>query len=158
MKALPTLSRRQFAEALQVAPSTVTAWMQAGLPHRNSGRQGRTVSIPLAEALPWLAKHRANASDSQRERLAKEQADRVALANAAQRGDHMLRSQVEPVLMTLAANLSASLDAIAGRLATELASVSDPAQVRQRLLAEHREVRAQLANNLRTLARGSAPA
>lgn len=157
-KEIPHLTNRGFAQLLKVSPATVTSWMGAGMPHSRGGRQGRRVEVDLAAALPWVLQQRgAVPAGSQRDRLAKEQADKVALANAVERGNHMLRSQVEPVLMELSADLSARLDSIAGRLAGELAHLSDPAEIRHRLLVEHRSVRSGLADHLRGLSRGAAP-
>lgn len=132
------------------------------MPHEGGGRKGAECRIDPAKAIEWeIDEARFEKSErgtSQRDRLAKEQADKVALENSAARGDHMLRSQVEPVLLTMVATLAAGLDAISGRLAGELAGVSDQATIRQRLLAEHRGVRAGLADAIRELARSAGDA
>jgi hypothetical protein len=58
---------------------------------------------------------------------------------------------VEEVLMVKAAYLAQAHDAVSGRLAHELAGITDPGLIRTRLLAEMREIRAGVAEHtLRT--------
>lgn len=151
------LSATEYARLRGRSNAWVSGRIKAGMPHEGGERTGKPVRIEPAKAIEWEIEEarfeRAERGESQRDRLAKEQADKVALANAVERENHMLRTQVEPVLLTMVAELGADLDAIAGRLASELANLSDPAEIRQRLLGEHRGVRAALADRLRQLAR-----
>lgn len=153
----PLLSATDYARLRGRSKAWVSGRIKAGMPHEGGERTGKPVLIDPPKAIEWeideARSERSEKGPSQRDRLAKEQADRVALANAVERENHMLRGQVEPILLTLVAELGAGLDAIAGRLASELAGISDAAAIRQRLLAEHRGVRAELADNLRQLAR-----
>jgi len=147
----------EYAKLRGRSKGWVSGRIKAGLPATGSGRPGSEYQIDPAVAIEWEIEQaryeRPEKGGTQRDRLAKEQADKVALGNAVEREQHMLRAQVEPVLMEMAADLSARLDATASRLANDLAAISDPADIRQRLLRELRGVRAGVADHLGQLAR-----
>lgn len=145
----------QFADLLGVAQSTVSAWIAEGMPHETAGR-GRRATVELAKALPWVVKRNVS-GNSQRERLAAEQADRVALKNAQVRGELILRGHVQHVVLEANAMLAGQLEGVAGRFANELASISDPAKVRGILLDEHRRIRRAYADALGKLAASDPP-
>ena len=84
----------------------------------------------------------------ERARLAKEQADRVALENARERGVLVYAQHVEDATASACASLSGDLDGLAGRLATTLAGIDDPALVRAELLHETRRIRESFADQL----------
>ena len=151
------MTASEYAHLRGRSRAWVTGQLKVGMPAVRTGRQGAEVEIDPGPAIDWEIEQaragRRGASDSQRDRLAKEQADKVAMANAVEREDHMLRSHIEPVLMEMAAHLGARLDSIAGRLANQVATLSDPADIRIRLLTEHRAVRSAVAEHLRKLAR-----
>lgn len=113
-----------------------------------AGRQGREAQIDAEKAIPWVVLHREAPPGSQRERLAKEQADKVAIENAAKRGELMHADQVAEVFTSLAADLAARHDAVPGRVASEFAGITEPAIIRSRLLDELRIVRAAVADAL----------
>jgi phage terminase Nu1 subunit (DNA packaging protein) len=117
-----------------------------------AGRQGREAQIVAEQAVPWVVLHRETPPGSQRERLAKEQADKVALENAVKRGELIFSDQVAEVLLTLSADLASRHDALPGRMASELAGINEPAVIRQRLLDELRAVRASFADAITKLA------
>jgi phage terminase Nu1 subunit (DNA packaging protein) len=78
--------RADLAAILQVSPSTLTGWVAAGLPHAlEAGRQ--TFNVPAV--LRWLEAKRRRGGSLQAElaRLAKEQADKIALQNEERRGE-----------------------------------------------------------------------
>ena len=145
------VSRNDFAELLGVSGGTVTNWMDAGMPADRTGRQRQVVRITLSKALPWVVSHRET-KGGERERLAAEQADKFALENSRRRGELIYADQVAEVMARIAAELSSRLDAVPGRVAGELAGISDPAVIRQRLLDEHRAVRAAFAGATAELA------
>jgi phage terminase Nu1 subunit (DNA packaging protein) len=146
----PTLNGRQFAELIGMSQASVSGFIRDGMPSENGGRNGRGVQIDPAAAIPWVINHREPAG-SQRERLAKEQADKVAMENETRRGRLIDIAIVEEVLMVKAAYLAQAHDAVSGRLAHELAGITDPGLIRTRLLAEMREIRAGVAEHtLRT--------
>lgn len=149
---METMSRNEFAALCGVVGATVTNWMQAGMPHRSGGRSGREVHIDPKLAIPWVVSNREAPEGSQRDRLAKEQADKVALDNAQKRKEMIYAWQVSDGLNSMAAELAASLDALPGRVANELAGISDAGQIRVILLRECRAVRGSVARHLGQLA------
>lgn len=140
-----TFTRNGFAKFCGVSPSLVSAWIAGGMPAK-AGRQGREAEIDAEKAIPWVILHRETPPGSQRERLAKEQADKIALENAAKRGELLFSAHVAEVLSALSADLAARHDAVPGRVAGELAGITEPAVIRSRLLDELRSVRAAFAD------------
>lgn len=134
------MTRAEFATYCDVSPQTVTNWMIAGMPCERTGRQGSHVRIEPRRAVPWVINHR-EPPGSQRERLAGEQADKVAMENEARRGRLIDAGLVEECFMGLRAHLAQALDAIGGRLANELAGIDDPGVIRTKILEETREIR-----------------
>lgn len=140
MHAGNSITRAKFAEFCGVSRATVTNWMDAGMPAKRTRRPGSEVQIDPTLAVPWVINHREPAG-SQRERLAGEQADKVAMENEARRGRLIDVALVEETMMGLAAHLARSHDAVSGRMAHELAGISDPGLIRTKLLEELREIR-----------------
>jgi phage terminase Nu1 subunit (DNA packaging protein) len=136
------LTLAEAAEATGKPVQTVHEWTKNGLVSRKDGRH-RLISI--GDLVRFLAA-REYQPGSQRERLAKEQADKVALDNAAKRGELLHADHVAEVLTSLAANLGAQLDALPGRCASELAGLNEPGVIRARLLDETRGIRAAIAD------------
>lgn len=144
---LPILTRAEFARLCDVAPASVTNWMNDGMPADRSGRAGREVRIDPAKALPWVIAHRESPPGSQRERLAKAQAEKVEMENEQRRGKTIDAAQVEETMLGLAAYLAREHDALPGRVANELAGINEPAVIRSRLLEECRAIRDGLAQH-----------
>ena len=148
---LPKLTISELADLLKVSQSTVSSWVEAGMPAVHSGRQRSKASIDLRQAMPWVIAHR-EARGGERERLASEQADKIALENARKRGELLHADQVAEVLAKLGAELAARHDAVPGRVAGELAGLTDPGVIRGRLLEELRAVRGAVADAAAELA------
>lgn len=117
------------------------------MPVAVAGKSGRGAQIDLAAALPWVINHREAPPGSQRERLAKAQAEKVEMENELRRGRMILADQVEETIFELAAYLAREHEAMPGRLANELAGISEPAIIRARLLAELRAIRDGIATH-----------
>ncbi len=150
------LTLSQFAKLRGKSNGWVTKQIQAGMPVLVRGRTGMPSTIDPVTAIDWEVEHaRVEASPkpgSQRERLAKEQADKLALENAKRRSELVLASYVSEIFNGLAADISARLDGLPGRVANELAGINDPAQIRSRLLDECRAIRSGVAGYLLQLA------
>lgn len=150
----------------------VSKALDEGMPAKRSGRKGDRVEIDTAAAMPWLldraSKDAAPRADSQRERLAREQADKVALENAVKRRELVPSDQVEAVALELIARIGSALDGVPGRLANELAGTADPSEIRARIAEELRTARITFARGIESMAglepgscapgRGSVPA
>jgi len=91
----------------------------------------------------------AVAGDLATEKLLKVRAQRRALemANALKAGRLIHADLVEETLMSQAAYLAQSHDAVAGRLANEMLNLTDPGIARAKLLFEMREIRNGLAEH-----------
>ena len=158
-----TLSQKGFAALCDVSPQTVSNWCEAGMPNKGGGGHGETRSINVRQAIPWVVANRTEKPGSERERLAREQADKVALENAKTRGEHIIAQQVEDALAAAIAGLASQLDGHPGRMATPLASIDDPALIRSKLQDETRRIRdtyarqlTELVDNCRDIRKGRA--
>jgi hypothetical protein len=137
---------REFATLVDRAPATVSAWCEGGMPHKVPGKGNAGFQIKLEEALPWVLKYALEPpKESQRERLAREQADKFSLDNAKSRGELIDAEIVGGVLKDLASTVSGQLESIPSRCASEFAGISDPTRIHARLREEHRSVRASMA-------------
>jgi terminase small subunit / prophage DNA-packing protein len=132
----PTVTLSQFAKLVGTSAQTVTNWRREGMPCAGGGRHGAAARVDLEQALPWVIARRDTRPDSQRERLAREQADRVAIDNAERRGELVDAQMVDVTLSRFAAEIKAQHQTIVNRCAHEFAAVTDPQRVRERLLEE----------------------
>ena len=137
----------EIADLIGEPVSTVHDWVARG--DLRSHKAGRNRLVADEDLIPFLAKREA--SGSQRERLARAQAERVEMDNSARRGQLIHADLVEETLMGQAAYLAQAHDAVAGRLAHELAGITDPGIIRAKILVEMREIREGLSQyGLRT--------
>lgn len=136
------LSRRQFDRLVKasILPQhgprefDLASVVQALVHYVEQGREGGTT---LAEA---------------KLRTERERSRKLAFENAIKAGELIFASQVAEVLNELAAVSSAGLEAIPGRHAATLASVTDPAEMRSRLLEIVREYRTAYAAKIEAIA------
>lgn len=143
----------EYAEIRGRDKSWVSQQIQAGMPAKQVGKRKPEYQIDTAKAIQWeIDRFKADVKPgSQRERLAKAQADKVELENARRRGELILASVVAHVLSSLGADLAARHDGLAGRVANELAGITDAAAIRERLLIELRGVRSAIADGVEKL-------
>jgi len=146
-----TLSQKGFAALCDVSPQTVSNWCEAGMPHEGGGGHGETRKINVRKALPWVVANRTEKPGSERERLAKEQADKIAIENAQSRKELIKADHVQDSISEALANLTTQLDGLPGRMATPLASIEDPALMRSKLQDEVRRIRVTYAQFLAEL-------
>ena len=146
-----TMTGAGFARLCGVDAATVTHWCKGGMPHDGGGASGVKLAIDIKAAVPWVVRNRTEQPGSERDRLAKEQADKFAIDNAIKRGELIQAQQVEDVLAAALATLASQLDGLPGRMATPLASLDDPATVRAKLLDETRRIRAAYADQFAKL-------
>jgi phage terminase Nu1 subunit (DNA packaging protein) len=137
------LTLTEMAALTGIADATLADWCKQGL---RSRKRGRNRVIAVADLLRWCASRREQPG-SHRERLAGEQADKVALANAQKRTELIWAWQVRDALHDLESHVGAALEAIP-RVAGELAGMTDPGEIRARLLRETRGVRASVARHM----------
>lgn len=140
-----------FAKLCEVSKVTVSNWCEAGMPHEGGGKPGNPFQINVREALPWVVANRTEKPGSERDRLAKEQADKIAIENAQSRKELIQAQHVEDSVAEALANLTTQLDGLPGRMATPLSSIEDPALVRSKLQDEVRRIRFTYAESLAKL-------
>ncbi len=148
------VNAQEYAQIRGHTKQWVGQQIAAGMPVKQVGKRKLEYQIDTAVAIQWEIDRIRQAAKpgSQRERLAKEQADKFELENARRRGELLLASHVAQVLASLGADLAARHDGLAGRVANEFAGISDAARIRERLLDELRHVRGALADATEKLA------
>ena len=142
----PTVTRSEFAALFDVTPQAVSQWLQQGMPGRRSGKRGQAVEIDLQAAVPW-ALQRLIAPLPERERLAKEQADAVALRNDEHRRQLILAEHVRHAVEHLQDGLGDCLE-LPADLPERIAATSDPARIRAMLMDWIRRARGQYADQV----------
>lgn len=135
------LKAQEAADLCGVSRQTIQTWYNEGL-----SRQPTT-----GELLQFLAHRQGYAPGSERERLARAQAEKFELENARRRGELTLVALISELLKSMAADIAGRLDGLAGRLANELAGISDAAVIRERLLTECRAIRSGFADHIRSI-------
>jgi phage terminase Nu1 subunit (DNA packaging protein) len=146
------LTLAETAGLFKVTQKTVRDWIGRGLPTVRLGSQGRgkKTLLNLPDAVRWwFAENFERLElDRARTRQASETANKLSIDNAARRGEVVLAAVVSQVWNEWAADVSARLDGLAGRVAAEFASIDDAGIIRQRLLAELRAVRTASADHI----------
>ena len=84
----------------------------------------------------------------ERKRLIKAQADNAECEHQIKRGELVALAVVEELLNEVAVLYGASLDALPGRLAQELAGLSEPSLIKNKLFDECRQIRNLTAQHL----------
>lgn len=140
----------QFADAMGVSSPTVSMWSDDGMPVLDRPGRGKPMSIDVWPAVRWVIDNRTKPG-SERERLARAQADKFELENAKRRGVLVELSYVSQWAMGLITSANGMLDGLPGRCAAEMVGMS-AAQIRARLLDETRAVRAGMAEHIQQLA------
>lgn len=135
------MSASEFARLIGKSKSTVSVYLRDGMPHR---RDGHRVTIPVCAAVRWCIA-RQLCEISARERLASEQADKVAMQNEVRRARLIDAGLVDECVAALIAHFDRRTAEAADTLAPRLAPLVDPGEIRGAILAETRAVRASIA-------------
>lgn len=150
------LSASAYAELRGRSKGWVSEQIAQGMPVSGAGRSGSAYRIDTALAIQWEIDRAVDKVLSQSEmggaegRLKRAQAEKFELENARRRGEIVLVSYVESVMHGMTAELTAALDAIAGRLANDFPG-TDPATVRAKIRSETDAVRTRIAEHFRKL-------
>jgi phage terminase Nu1 subunit (DNA packaging protein) len=152
----------EFAASWGVSRPTIAKRIAEGMPVIKADSNNLRVRINPADANQWLLqreRERYNPEDgskslaAERLRLISEQADREALENACRRGEVIVYAVAEEVVAGLASLIVSRLDGLGGRLANELVNEPNPAVIRDKILAECRAIRQELADAAEGLGR-----
>jgi phage terminase Nu1 subunit (DNA packaging protein) len=169
------VNRNECSAIFGVSAKTVTHWINSGMPGTRSRGSGVSMKIDTAAAINWyverekekelaglraalrlargLEPHGTRSEEELRLIAAKR---KLAELEAAEKGGTMgLIEDFQESANQAMLIISSQDDAIAGRLANELAAESSPAVVRAKLFEALRENRAAAAERLRHWAAGS---
>jgi hypothetical protein len=101
----------------------------------------------------YLQEHgRASGRGNEHARLARAQAIKVEMDNLRRAGQSVNHAHVLELLTNLATEMNSAHEGLAGNLCNELANITDPAAVRQRLQDELRRIRSRLADRIQQFA------
>lgn len=136
-----------LAEFCGKSPAWVSKQIAAGMPVAVQGENGLAHQIDSAEALDWMLKQAAGDERTATARLKTAQAERAERDNLIQDGTLIPVSMYQDALVELASETVRALSALPGRLAGELAGITDPALMRARLIDEVTTIRNSLAGH-----------
>lgn len=117
--------QHQIAELFGVSRETINNWQDAGFPVARRGGPNLPSEYDSADCIRWLiarevrSRREAAGSDeltAERARLAKEQADKIAMQNAERRGELAPVAAMEMVLAAVGAKVGRILDTIPGTI------------------------------------------
>lgn len=135
-----------IAECLGVTDGRINQMTKAGMPQAARGKY----SVP--DCVRWYIDMRLKSGtgssnvNEARKKLYDEQIEKTKLETAKLRGSVIDTDDYHVDLNQMGVLFSSGLDAISGRLAAELAGMSDPAEIAERLLHETNEIRSSVAN------------
>lgn len=140
------IGQEQVAAMFGVAPKTIVAWQEEGLPIALRGSPGIPSEYESDACINWRVEREIKKVQAERpqDRLARVQADKIEMENAEKRGQIIPADQLEPKLLAaFTVARETWIDAVP-RLARELPA--DPSAREAMLLAEFEGFLHQLAN------------
>jgi phage terminase Nu1 subunit (DNA packaging protein) len=162
-----TVNRTECATIFGVTGRTISVWIDAGMPATRGRGRGSQLQIDTAQAIAWYAERKAEREtavlraqlgmkNSEPHGTRSEEEIRLLAARrtlaeleAAEKAGELARiedfQQATNEAMLI---ISSQDDAIAGRLANELAAESNPAVIRAKIFEALRENRAAAADRL----------
>lgn len=155
------ISKKELAELIGKSERWVGKLIDDGLPVAGGGGKGIAVQIDSEAAINWLIANalRKEIGDDDDDEGGASASSEDKLLKRARREKLQIeidtaRSRLVPVdavvffLTTIAAVYATQLDAVASRLASDLAVIDDPAAIRAKLFDEMRRIRAATADRL----------
>lgn len=155
------ISRKELADLIGKSERWVSKLIEDGLPVAGGGGKGNPLQIDSQRAIEWLItqalRNEIGDDDEDGPGGGAKSEDRLlkrARREKLQIEIDLARSRLVPVdgvvffLNTIAAVYATQLDAVASRLASDLAVIDDPAEIRAKLFDEMRRIRASTADRL----------
>ncbi len=136
-----------FADFCGKSPAWVSKQIAAGLPLAVEGENGLAHQIDSGEAIGWLLKQAAGDERTATARLKSAQAEKAENENRVRAGELVTLGMYQNALVELASEMIRAISALPGRLAGELAGITDPALMRARLIDEFSTIRNSLAGH-----------
>jgi DNA-binding transcriptional MerR regulator len=143
-----------LAKLLRVTDRTVRRLSAEGvLPRAGSGpRDGFDLRVCVPKYLAQLQAQGSGSLTEARKRLVEAQRREIEAKTRRREGELLERADVERTVVGAMTTIATQLDGLAGRLCGELAGLTEPAVIRQRLFDECRRIRNAAAAELELLA------
>lgn len=160
------VNQGELSEILDISKVTITNWCRDyGMPIAIQGKRGQANMYDLGEVFRWYgnwqvdkvlskgAERGGKIVDLKKEeaRLKMHQADKAEVEAMRARGEVLVIDHIKQELMQIAVTFGSQLDALGGRLANDLAAITDPGEIRQLLFEEGRRIRNDTADALEEL-------
>jgi phage terminase Nu1 subunit (DNA packaging protein) len=131
------VNKAALSEIIGVSERTLTDWQRDGLPVVYSGERGESNQYDTEQVIAWMiAREIAKIqAESQKDRLARLQGDKVELEIAEKRGQLIPVEQIEPAWTAMVASARSFLRSQPDRLA-HLLEVTDGVDAKRDLIAE----------------------
>lgn len=155
-----TVTKKTLADMIGKSPRWVSKLIEEGMPVKGGGGRGVAVEIDTEDAINWLIRQEVmkrygdgeeieegSVADEDRQ-LKRVRREKIQLEIDAARRKVVPFDATEAILFRIAAVFGTQLDALASRNASEFAALDDPAEIRQKLFAECRRIRAATAERL----------
>lgn len=153
------VNKQDLSEILGKAENTLTRWQKNGMPIKVTGHRGQSNQYDTEDVIEWMMTQRVQQVivgpdgesydlKTEEARLKKHQADKAEIDAGIARGKVIDADDVQDILNEVAVIYRSQLDSLGGRLADEFASLTDPAELKQRLFEEGRRVGADTADKL----------
>ena len=156
------ISRKELADLIGKSERWVSKLIEEGLPVAGGGGKGNPLQIDSQQAIEWLIAQalRSEIGDDDEEdgpgggAKSEDRLLKRARREKLQIEIDLARKRLAPVdgvvffLNTIAAVYATQLDAVGSRLASDLAVIDDPAEIRAKLFDETRRIRAATADRL----------
>ena len=141
----------EFARLVGISKSTANQWCKEGLPHHRAmegSRRGRTVTIYLDEALPWLYQWLNACEEGAQEAKAWMDVKLKRLQYARELDELIDASKIAATLDKAIALLNEQLDTLASKHCREFAAETSTGRIRSLLREECRDIRRKFADHL----------
>jgi len=160
------VNKGELAEIFGVTDRSITLWMRNGLPPLTETKRGQASSFNTKDAIAWKINAeiqkilpegaRVTAFDRNAEdaRLKRFQADKAEVEAQIARREVIKVEDVQDILSEVAVIYGTQVDALGGRLANDLSSITDPAEIRAKIFEESRRIRNETADALQEFASG----
>lgn len=153
---MSTVSQAEFAKIVGKSPQTISVWVKDGLPVIPPKKRGLATKVDTAKAIDWLMQREFQrgrpSHDDPRSALYEEQRRKYWLENEATERQLVKLDDVQVVLNEAMVAVASELEGLPGRMAGELAGLTDPALVRQSLRVQTTNIRQAAADRLARLA------
>ena len=151
-------SGSEFAKLLGKSEKMIRNMINDGMPARRGGR-GKPTEIDSEDAIRWIIAEEIrkrfgddpedeDGNTSEDTALKRVRREKIELELRYKRGELVPIIGLENVLNVVASIFASQLDGLPSRMSGELAGIDDPAEIRQRLFAETRQIRAATADRV----------